>query len=90
VDLPRRTRLLRKTKNGDALSSAAVEVLSGLRRGKDGPVFGIMTGRAVSHAFAKVCQRANLADLHSCDWPIRKPTICRTPLRSSEPLCPGL
>lgn len=70
-NLASRTILLRETKNGETrtvpLSTAAVQVLQELSKEVTDSVFGIKTGRAVSHAFAKACKAADLADLHFHD-----------------------
>ena len=73
VDLAKRVVLLPKTKNGTArtvpLSARALEVLRSLaiRSDAKGKVFGIEVGRAVTHAFAKVCKIAGLEDIRFHD-----------------------
>lgn len=73
VNLSRRTAILRETKNGSSrtvpLSTAALTVLRelGPKVGDDEPIFGPQVGRAVTHAFAKVCAAAELNDLRFHD-----------------------
>ena len=70
VDLPGRAIQLAMTKNGEPrtvpLSSAAVQVLSCITN-TGSKLFDIKTGRAVSHAFSKVCRRAAIDDLRFHD-----------------------
>jgi integrase len=71
VSLAERTILLRDTKNGESrtvpLSSVAVQVLSSIYSIACEKVFPIQTGRAISHAFAKACKTAGIADLRFHD-----------------------
>ena len=71
VDIAGRAILLTDTKNGEPrtvpLSTGAVQVLRSIPHNGSPKVFGIETGRAVSHAFAKACKRAGLADLRFHD-----------------------
>ena len=64
VNLAGRALLLSDTKNGETrtvpLSTAALDVLCAIPKAKGNQVFGIHTGRAVSHAFAKACKRAQI------------------------------
>jgi integrase len=71
VRLAERSVLLTDTKNGETrtvpLSTTAVEILRSLPRISAGKVFPIQTGRAVTHAFVKACERAGIANLHFHD-----------------------
>lgn len=71
VDIAGRAIRLTDTKNAETrtvpLSSVAVQVLCSIPANGGGKVFGIHTGRAVSHAFAKACKRAQIADLRFHD-----------------------
>lgn len=71
ISTERSSAILRETKNGRSrtvpFSSAAQAVLGTMRQTPHGPLFPVLTGRAVSHAFAKACARAGIADLHFHD-----------------------
>ncbi len=71
VRLADRTILLTDTKNGESrtvpLSTAAIRVLCSISTSNTDKVFAIQTGRAISHAFAKICKLAGIADLHFHD-----------------------
>jgi integrase len=71
VKLADRTILLTDTKNGETrtvpLSTAAIQVLCSIHTTPADKVFGIRTGRAISHAFAKACRLAGIADLRFHD-----------------------
>ncbi len=60
-----------ETKNGKTrtvpLSSKALAVLGAMKGDQDAPLFPVLTGRAVSHAFAKACAKAAIEDLHFHD-----------------------
>lgn len=65
------TILLTDTKNRQTrtvpLSSSAIQVLSSISSADREKVFAVYSGRAVSHAFAKACRHAGIADLHFHD-----------------------
>lgn len=71
IRLEERTILLTDTKNRQTrtvpLSSFAIQVLSSMTSTHPEKVFAVHTGRAVSHAFAKACRRADIIDLRFHD-----------------------
>ena len=74
IDLEKRTAILRETKNGLTrsvpLSTAARTVLEEIapdEKDRNGKIFHIEGGRAVTHAFAKACDTAKIQDFHFHD-----------------------
>jgi integrase len=73
INLQSQTLLVRTSKNDEArtvpFSKRAASVFKRFRRKdvEEGRVFNIATGRAVTHAFAKVCNDGNFADLRFHD-----------------------